>query len=264
MRDTIHFSHANGFPAPCYRKLFGFLEARFDLSYIDAIGHDHRYPVTDNWPHLVEQLIDYLVSHYRHPVIGVGHSLGGYLTFMAAMQRPELFKCIVLLDAPLLSYLKSRGLEMSKWMGIVDRVTPAASTRNRRREWDSAAQAQAHFRSRKLFRHFDPDCLADYVHYGMAKRGGHVHLRFDPEIEYRIYCTIPHHFADYETRLMVPAGFIGGRDSAEVQMIGLSMMKRRYGFRFKRVDGTHLFPFENPQLAAAAIGEMVDRLTHKL
>jgi pimeloyl-ACP methyl ester carboxylesterase len=263
MRDTIHFSHANGFPAPCYRKLFGFLEPRFDLGYIAAMGHDPRYPVTDNWPHLVEQLIDHLTSHYRRPVIGVGHSMGGYLTFMAAMQRPELFKAIVLLDAPLLSYFKARGLEMTKWMGIVDRVTPAASTRNRRREWDSAAQALAHFRSRGLFKRFDPDCLADYVRYGMVEEGGHLRLRFDPEIEYRIYRTIPHHFADYDSDLTVPAGFVGGSDSAEIQMVGLSMMKRRYGFRFRRVEGSHLFPFENPQSAANALTEMVDRLAQK-
>jgi pimeloyl-ACP methyl ester carboxylesterase len=260
MSELIHFSHANGFPAPCYRKMFSFLEPRFEVGYIDAIGHDPRYPVTDNWPHLVEQLIDTLTAHYRQPVIGAGHSMGGYLTFMAAMQRPELFKAIVLLDAPLLSYIKARGLEMSKWIGIVDRVTPAASTRHRRREWDSAAQALAHFRSRELFRRFDPDCLADYVRYGMVEEGGRVRLRFDPEIEYRIYRSIPHHFADFGAELKVPAGFIGGRESAEIRMVGLSMMKRRYGFRFKRVEGTHLFPFEAPETAARAIEEMVDKL----
>lgn len=260
MRDTILFSHANGFPAPCYRKLFSFLEPRFDLGYIETIGHDPRYPVSDNWPHLVEELVASVERRYRKPVIGIGHSMGGYLTFMAAMQRPELFKCIVLLDAPLLSYFKSRGLAMSKWIGVVDRVTPAASTRNRRREWNSAADALAHFRSRKLFRRFDPDCLADYVRYGMVEHGGRLQLRFDPEIEYKIYCTVPDHFADYDHGLAMPAGFVGGRESEEVRMVGLSMMKRRFGFRFKRVEGTHLFPFENPQIAASAICEMVDRL----
>jgi pimeloyl-ACP methyl ester carboxylesterase len=260
VKDIIHFSHANGFPTPCYRKMFGFLESHFEIGYIDTIGHHPRYPVTDNWPHLVEQLIDFLTANYRQPVIGAGHSMGGYLTFMAAMQRPELFKAIVLLDAPLLSYIKARGLEMTKWIGIVDRVTPAAGTRHRRREWDSAAQALAHFRSRALFRRFDPDCLADYVRYGTVEERGHVRLRFDPEIEYRIYRSIPHNFADFGAELQVPAGFIGGRESAEIRMVGLSMMKRRYGFRFKRVEGTHLFPFEDPETAAKAIEEMVDKL----
>jgi pimeloyl-ACP methyl ester carboxylesterase len=260
MRDTIHFSHANGFPAECYAKLFGRLSERFEIGYINTIGHDPQYPVTDNWPHLVEELIDRITRRYRKKVIGVGHSLGGYLTFMAAMERPELFKAIVLLDAPLISYLKSRGLEMTKRIGIIDRITPAGSTRNRRREWDSEAQALAHFRNRGPFRHFDPECLADYVRHGMVEEGGKVRLVFDPEIEYQIYRTIPHHFADYKVPLRVPAGFVGGRDSEEVRRVGLSMMKRRYHFRFKRIEGTHLFPFEYPETAADAIGEMVDRV----
>jgi pimeloyl-ACP methyl ester carboxylesterase len=259
-RDILHFSHANGFPAACYRELFGFLSSRFQIGYVNTIGHDPRYPVTDNWPRLVDELIHAVSTNYRRPVIGVGHSLGGYLTFMAAMQRPELFRAIVLLDAPLLSYFKSRGLEMSKWMGIVDRVTPGASTRNRRREWKDEKEVIAHFRNRQLFRRFDPECLADYAHFGMTRDGDHLRLLFDPEIEYRIYCTIPHHFAEFGGPLEVPAGFVGGRDSEEVRRVGLSMMKRRYGFRFKRVEGTHLFPFEYPEMAAGAIVEMIDRL----
>jgi pimeloyl-ACP methyl ester carboxylesterase len=259
-KQTLHFSHANGFPAACYRKMFACLAPRFDISSINTIGHDPGFPVSDNWPHLVEELIHHVEAHCRPPVVGIGHSLGGYLTFMAAMKRPELFRAIVLLDAPLLSYFKSRGLEMTKWMGIVDRITPAASTRNRRRVWESEEQAIAHFRHRPLFRRFDPDCLADYVHLGMRRDGHHLRLLFDPEIEYMIYCTIPHHFADYTSELAVPAGFIGGRDSEEVRRVGLSMMKRRYGFHFKRVEGTHLFPFEHPEATARAICEMVDRL----
>jgi pimeloyl-ACP methyl ester carboxylesterase len=107
-RNILYFSHANGFPAACYRKFFSYLEPDFRISSITCIGHDPVYPVTDGWPHLVAQLIDHLSAHCRAPVVGVGHSLGGYLTFMAAVQRPELFNCIILLDAPILGYFKVR------------------------------------------------------------------------------------------------------------------------------------------------------------
>ncbi len=50
-RDVLHFSHANGFPAACYRKFFGYLEPDFRVSSINCIGHDPAYPVTDGWPH---------------------------------------------------------------------------------------------------------------------------------------------------------------------------------------------------------------------
>ena len=77
-REPLLFSHANGFPAACYRKFFSYLEPDFRIGSINCIGHDPDYPVTDGWPHLVAQLIDRLSAHCRRPVVGVGHSLGGY------------------------------------------------------------------------------------------------------------------------------------------------------------------------------------------
>jgi len=41
----LHFSHANGFPAACYRKMFSYLERDFEIDYVNTIGHDPRHPV---------------------------------------------------------------------------------------------------------------------------------------------------------------------------------------------------------------------------
>lgn len=256
-RDLLHFSHANGFPARCYRKFFSYLEPDFRISSIDCIGHDPAYPVTDGWPHLVAQLIDHLCAH-RGPVVGVGHSLGGYLTFMAAVQRPELFKCIILLDAPILGYFKGTAFGMLKRLGLADRVTPALGTRERRRDWPSVEDMVAHFRRRKIFRHFDADCLRDYATLGTVAAGGRVQLLFDPEVEYQIYRSFPHDLVYYCSRLRRPAGFIGGRQSNEVRRVGLAHTRRN--FRVRRIEGGHLFPFERPQAAAEAVRQLAAEL----
>ena len=149
---------------------------------------------------------------------------------------------------------------MSKRFGFIDRVTPARASRNRRQHWASAAEALAHFSTRKLFRDFDPACLADYVRHGTIEdtaAGGRV-LWFDPRSEYKIYCAMPHHLHRLLNRLRVPTGFIGGRDSAEVRRIGIAAMRSR--FSLKRVEGGHLFPFEHPQETAQAIRDMVETL----
>ena len=260
----LHFAHANGFPGACYSKLFSLLAPDFDVGYLPASGHDPRFPVTDGWPFLVEELIASVAGTGRAPVLGVGHSLGGFLSLMAAVRRPDLFRAVIMLDAPILGRFTGSALQFVKRIGLIDRVTPAGMTKNRRRDWPSQEAALAHFRRKALFRSFDADCLLDYVRYGTApvkdgpsQRG--VQLVFDPEIEYRIYRTIPHDIDAVVRHLRVRAGFIGGRESTAFKRAGLSPTREH--MRVMLVEGGHLFPFQLPWNAAGAIREMAKQLS---
>lgn len=235
------------------------LACDYRIGAIEAIGTDPRYPPTEGWPLLVEQLIAVLERDYREPVFGVGHSLGAYLTFLAAVQRPDLFRAIVMLDAPVISPFRGRVLGASKRLGMVDRVTPAGATRDRRAEWDSREEAKAHFRSRKLFRHFTEECLDDYVRHGLVKRDGRYRLKIDPAIEYQVYRTLPHDMHRHLRELKVPAGFAGGTQSDVLRRAGMRVMRGRR-FLKRRVPGGHLFPFQHPREAAAAVGELLSLL----
>lgn len=253
-RPILVFSHANGFPAGTYRKMFSRLEGGFDIRAIDRLGHDARYPVTDGWPHLIAELTDFIAAQADVPVFAVGHSLGGYLTFLAAVQKPELFSGVLLLDSPILGYWKGTAFGMVKRFGMADRVTPAGITRERRREWPSLEAATQYLLTRKAFRHLDPDCVRDYARSGTRAVHAGVRLAFDPDIEYRIYRSIPHDMATHAPRLRVPAGFVGGRQSEEVRRVGLRLTRRH--FQVEMVDGGHLFPLERPEPAAEAIQRM--------
>jgi pimeloyl-ACP methyl ester carboxylesterase len=258
---VLNFSHANGFPAPCYEAMLAPWRQRFRVGYVEAIGSDPKYPPTEGWPHLVAQLIATLEREYGgEPVVGVGHSLGAYLNFIAAARRPDLFRVIVMLDAPVIGAFKGRALGAVKRLGIVDRVTPAGMTRERRSVWSTREEAKAHFRSRKLFRHFTEECLEHFVQHGLVGAPGRLRLRIDPQIEYQVYRTIPHGMHQYVRSLKVPAGFVGGVDSDVLRRVGLGAMR---GPRFAklRVPGGHLFPFEHPLLAAAAVEELIGKLT---
>jgi pimeloyl-ACP methyl ester carboxylesterase len=233
------------------------LASSFEVSWVDAIGTDARFPVTEGWPHLVDQLI----GSIREPVYGVGHSLGGYLNYLAAVRRPDLFRAIVLLDAPIIGAFRGGMLGATKRLGIVDRVTPAGATRDRRRTWSSRAEAKAHFRGRPLFRHFSEQCLDDYVTHGLREDHG-FHLRIDPEVEYQIYRTIPHDMIKHLPKLRVPAVFIGGEDSDVVRRVRLAGMKPK--FRMRKVPGGHLFPLERPSDAADAITRSIAQVLEGL
>ena len=238
--------------------MFSDLEDRFEIRAVNTIGHDPRHPVTDGWPHLVSELLEHVERH-GEPVIGVGHSLGGYLTALAALKRPALFRAIILLDSPILGRWRGTVFGMVKGFSLADRLTPAGLTRDRRAAWASSDEACAHFRSKRAFRDFDPECLRDYVTLGMRTGPGGVSLAFDPGVEYRIYRTFPHDLARELPRLRVPAGVICGRESAESRRLGLATTRKH--FRVVRVEGGHLFPFEHPAAAARAIRDMAETLT---
>ena len=100
------FSHANSFPASTYRVLFDHLQTRgFAVKSIDKFGHDPRYPVSNNWKDMAQHVADFAQMQAEAaggPVWLVGHSLGGFLSLMAAAKKPGLAKGVLLIDAPIL------------------------------------------------------------------------------------------------------------------------------------------------------------------
>jgi len=262
-KPPLHFSHANSFPAGSYRQFLQHFEADFDVGYIDALGHDPRFPVTDCWPNLVEESLQYIERRYAGPVIAVGHSLGGFLSLLSALQRPELFRAVILLDSPVFGRPVSTALWLGKRFGFIDRLTPGRGTLTRRKTWPSKEAAYQHFQGRGMFADFDPACLRDYVEAGTVTTEAGVQLRFEPEVEHLIYCGLPHNLPSYRGQLQVPAGFIGGSKSSYVRRSDLSHMRRYFGIQLRKVEGGHLFPFEQPAMAADEVKQMIARLLNR-
>jgi pimeloyl-ACP methyl ester carboxylesterase len=258
VKPFIHFAHGNGFPSPCYQQLFNALAPRFELGYIERVGHDINFPITDNWDFLVDEVLFSIQAQTSQPVIAVGHSLGGVLSLLAAFKQPELFKAIILLDSPLLNRFKSTIVQLSKKIGLIDSITPAKRTRNRRTRWDSREEVIAYLKRRTLFKHFTPECLNDYVEFGLRWDDEGYSLRFDPEIEYQIFRTIPHVLHQYKGSLKIPTVLVHGAQSFVVGRLDRRYMHTHYGIINVETPGTHMFPMEHPDAVAQLIGQWVD------
>ncbi|WP_028388804.1 alpha/beta fold hydrolase [Legionella fairfieldensis] len=263
MRDLIHFAHGNGFPALCYRQLFNCLQTRYDCCYIDKIGHDPRFPVTDNWMLLVEEIINSIREQATQPVIAVGHSFGGALSLLAATKQPSLFKAVVMLDSPLPGRFKSNVVRLAKALGVIDRITPAYRTRGRKEHWQNKEQLISYLKSKELFKTFTDACLQDYIDYGLEKKEEGYVLRFDRHIEYLIYRTIPHSLSDYEKKLTVPAALIYGDESKVVDRFDRRYMKKYYHISNYKIKGTHMFPMEYPEKTAEQVFAILDAILEK-
>jgi pimeloyl-ACP methyl ester carboxylesterase len=255
-RPTIHFAPANSFPARSYDKLFSFLAHDFEIGYLNLHAHNPLFPVRDGWQKLADELKTEIEKRYTKPVIGVGHSLGGILHFLVAVRNPELYSALVLLDAPLASRLSGAGLRFAKRTRLIRKIPPFKIAVRRRREWDSKQASFEHFAGK--FRSFDPEMVRDYVQHGtIENEDGSVKLLFKPEIEAKIYRTIPHNFSQFRGKLTVPAAYIGGTDSREARLARLGFMRRNFPFRFRFIKGSHHFPFQKPEQTAEAIRRII-------
>jgi pimeloyl-ACP methyl ester carboxylesterase len=258
----IVFAHANGLPAGTYRVLLDiWRKAGFEVRAPDKLGHDARYPVTNNWTHLRDELIAFIdAAELGQPAHLVGHSLGGWLSLLAACRRPGLARSVALLDAPILAGWRAHSVHMAKLTGLIARVSPGKVARTRRRHWPSAAAARAHFAAKSAFARWDARVLRDYIRCGVepAPEGG-VQLAFDRAIETRIYKTVPHHFGTvlHAHPPGCPVSYIGGTQSSEGRQVGMAATRQVTRNRIRWIEGSHLFPLEHPELAARAVLEAI-------
>jgi pimeloyl-ACP methyl ester carboxylesterase len=259
---TLVFSHANSFPAGCYRVLFErWRAAGWRVEALDRLGHDPRFPVTDDWRKLRDQILHFIEHEVRPEgqVALVGHSLGGMLSLMAACRRPDLVNRLVMLDSPVVAGLKAAAVAMAKKTGLIHRYGPSRIARERRHVWPDRKAVHAHFSAKKAFALWDPRVLDDYVDAGFEETDGQVRLRFRREVEAHIYRTLPHHLPML-LRLrppQCPVAFIGGTRSVELRQAGAAASKQLAGERWRWMDGSHLFPFEKPEATADLVLELL-------
>lgn len=261
-KPTLVFSHANSYPAGCYRVLFErWRQAGWRVEALDRFGHDPRFPVTGDWRRLRDQLLDFIDTEVRPEgqVALVGHSLGGMLSLMAACRRPELVSRLVMLDSPVVTGVRAAAIAVAKTTGLMHRYGPSKIARERRKSWPDRNAVHAHFAAKKMFARWDPRVLADYIDAGFEETDGKTRLRFRREVEAHIYRTLPHHLPQL-LRLrppQCPVGFIGGTRSAELRQAGASASRKLAGEHWRWMEGSHLFPFEEPDETADLVLELL-------
>ncbi|MCA0175065.1 MAG: alpha/beta fold hydrolase [Proteobacteria bacterium] len=265
--NHLVFAHANGFPAGCYRLLFEHWRAAgWQVHALARIGHDPRYPVSSNWPHLRDELIAFAQAQLPagERAVFAGHSLGGMLSFLVACRRPDLAQGLVMLDAPLVTGWRAQAVRLAKATRLIGRVSPGQVSRRRRESWDSASTLHQHFAAKPKFAAWDARVLADYVASGFEPDGAgdRQRLAFARDVETRIYDTLPHHVGRLLKRYppQCPVAFLAGTDSEEMRQGGSAASRALAGPRFATIEGSHLYPFEKPDETARWVLDQIQSM----
>ncbi|MBL4629852.1 MAG: alpha/beta hydrolase [Paraglaciecola sp.] len=254
----LHFAHANGFPAPSYQQIFNQFPDDFEVHALNKFAHSERFPVNANLANQVAELIDHLTHKVANPVYVVGHSMGAVVSFMAACERPDLVKGVIMLDPPIVSGLIRVAFRLLKYSPLIDKFSPAGKAKVRCQSWPLNTDLVAYFKARALFKDFQLECIQDYVSAAIDERDGKLQLNFDAQIEASIYRNVPHNLNQYYKRLSVPGLLVTGSHSDVcIPTLLASFVKKSNIEHVIFKSGGHMFPLEKPQQVAKIITDKI-------
>jgi pimeloyl-ACP methyl ester carboxylesterase len=269
--SLLVFSHANSFGASTYRVMFDELRRLgHTVEAIDQFGHNPKYPVTNNWPHVVEELREFVQgvkAKHQQPPILIGHSLGGAASLMLASQSPELARGMIMIESFVIYGWKRWAMKLAKLLGKPMKRPPASVALRRRTTWDSVDQVTLHLKHKRAFKHWDERVLQDYAEYGTVETlDGKRTLKFKREIEAKFYAYFPDHLLAMLRKhpLQCSFHFVGGTASREMARVGWGSVEKlvaaRSGNTLQRVEGPHLFPMEKPIETAHLIDALLQKI----
>lgn len=261
----LHFAHANGFPAETYRNL---LERLSGACHVLGMNQRPLWPGfrpgdIRSWNDLVDDLIGFLDARTKPPVVGVGHSLGGVLTALASVRRPDLFCATVLIDPVFLPLTMMPVWWLLKLSRLARLLPLVQAAKKRRRVWESREAVLKRYREVPAFRTFHPGVLEDYVEHGFVPdAGGGVRLRYPPEWEAWVFEQTPHDQWRLLSRIPPPCLVMRGETSDTFRPAVLARMRRVFPeARYVEIPGAgHFAPLEKPPAVAREILAFLDDL----
>ncbi|HVL01313.1 MAG TPA: alpha/beta hydrolase [Dongiaceae bacterium] len=251
----VHFAHANGVPAPAYQPLFDRLQPH-EVIALPMFGHNPAFPFDHNWRYLADELIDFLQRNAREPVLGVGHSMGALVTFIAASKRPDLFKGVLMLDPPLMWGSMAMVFKVLKLVGKSDDVTPAGKSKNRKQVWPNRTNAVEYFASKRLFQ-FHPECFESFCNAAIEKNAGdEVKLRFRVDVEVGIFRNTPDNLKSWK-RPQMPIKLVYAESSDATRADMVVPFGKYNKIPVESIPGEHMYPLQQPDVAAEIIHEFI-------
>jgi pimeloyl-ACP methyl ester carboxylesterase len=252
---TTLYAHATGFHGRCWSPVAARLPHMHNVAY-DARGHGDT-PIGEDWNdgvdwHHYGDDAEYMAGRYSEhgSLVGVGHSMGGAALLMAALNRPELFRGLVIYEPIVLPPGHTIPSGAANYL--------AEGARRRRRTFPSYENAIENFGSKPPLNIFPPEALEAYVRGGFRLgEDGAIHLKCSGRHEARTYeGSGSHDTWQRLPELQVPVWLLSGapeelQPSSRTKALAEMIPNSRY------VQLDHLSHF-GPMQAPDEIAQLID------
>ena len=259
---VIQFLHANAYTPGCYNQMFK------GLSTYKIFAPKQRplWPGSDDakfadWSVLADDIIAHMDHVGRKSVIGIGHSMGGVASWLAAIKRPDLFSKLVLIDPVILPFSYTMGIKLMP-SGLKKKYVPMIKIASKRRDtWEDRTRAKAYFLSKKVYQRFDEAALEDFIDHGLKAYDGGLTLAYPRAWEAQVYGTAPYLWKKLG-KSPCPITIIRAQYSDVIGDESWNRIKSKLSNgHCVQADGVgHLVPFEKPKLCADIINNNLKAL----
>lgn len=185
--DPVLLLHATGFHSRCWNQVVAQLPGRH-IYAVDLRFHGQSSSIGDvDWNVLAEDICVLVDTLDLQRVVGVGHSIGGYLMARAAAAHPERFKHLVLID-PVITAPDIYKSAKETLAGFKAEDHPVSRRKN---QWQDADEMFQRFKDREPFSSWDTAVLHDYCNYALHPEDeeGYRQLLCDPINEASVYVS---------------------------------------------------------------------------
>jgi lipase len=253
------FAHATGFHGRCWDELIRRCPGRRAVA-IDFRGHGRSckpeppYP----WRSFGLDLAAAAEALDLRNAIGIGHSMGGHSIVACAIERPETFGSLVLVDPTIFT---------PAYYGA-QRFHDTSFIKRRRNVWKSPDEMFERFHKRPPFDRWQPQILRDYCEYGLLPDGDNFVLACPPEIEASIYqhSNAPDsNLYPWIPSIALPVTVMRGGHEWRTDTFDLSSSPTAADLATKFPNGrdvpleghSHYIPMESPDLVVERIGSFL-------
>lgn len=183
---TILMLHATGFHGRVWDAAIQAFDPGFRVIALEMPGHGQsppRGPISA-WSDFTPPVVDLIDDLGLEGLIGVGHSMGGYIISETALERPSAFAGLMLID-PVMHPPEFAGID--RFPGLAGpEAHPVAKRRDRWPDWRAFHDR---FKDRKPYSLWRPDIFEAYCRHGFrpAPDGDGQVLACAPILEASIY-----------------------------------------------------------------------------
>ena len=152
--NPLHFAHANGYPPQAYQPLFSRLKDWFHI-YASKMRPlwpgSNPYAISD-WKPFSKDMLRFFEENDLYGVVGAGHSIGGTTTLRSALNEPDRFSLLILIDPVIFQPSTILFWRFLLWSGIGKHIHPWVKGASRRKtNFESRTSMFENYRNKTIF-----------------------------------------------------------------------------------------------------------------